>query len=231
MTLLEFARFEKQSGTSVYDVAQRVEAAYKFFDPNFALDPTDQVYYSYYLYQLVRFFKPRRIVQTGTFTGVSAVAMLLASFDAGSPAVIDSIDPEPNFYHHTHNPVSIARQVVAHGKWEERIHFLKGYSCAAPAGDPLPGNLLASLSPDYDLFLVDGDHSFKGALGDLENGMSALRNGKGIIVVHDYNGIREVRAAVDFWRHKHPGRISHEFSTSQPCGLGIFQLSNENPLN
>lgn len=224
MTLLEFAQQVGHSPITKEKVADRVEQAYKFFDQNFSLDPTDQIYFCYYLYQLVQSFKPTKVLQTGTFTGVSAMSMLLSSFDVGAPTDITTIDPEPPFYHSIHNPVSIARQIVTGNKVDEYIHFLKGYSNDAPADDPLPGNILDSLSPEYDMLVIDGDHSFQGAYQDLVNGMKNFRNGQGIIVIHDYNGIPEVRAAVDFWHNKYQNRILYSFKTAQPCGLGIFQV-------
>lgn len=223
-TLNQYAAYYSAQRHRMRHIAEKIESVYKPIDNDFKLDPTDQVHFAVALYHAISFFKPEQVVQTGTFTGVSAIAMLNAANDHGIPIHITTIDPEPEYYFNTKNAVDIARQAVRHHPMGQRVTFIKGYSGPSPEEERNgpPGRRLEHLPCIYDMIVIDGDHSFKGAYNDLKKGYKKLRNGKGVMFVHDYNGIPEVRAAVDLWINR-SGTANQAINTEHPCGLAIIQ--------
>ena len=64
---------------------------------------------------------------------------------------------------------------------------------------------------DVDFFHIDGDHTYYGALHDLEIVWPVIRSG-GVMVVDDYDFLIEVRGAVDQFIRSHTESIqSHEY--------------------
>lgn len=222
-------------------ISERVRKRYTPFAPGFEIDQVDQSHFIRLLYRLVLYFGAGRIVQTGTFTGVSAVAMLLAGEDLGRLADLVTIDPEPTDYFCTERPVDLARAVIEANHWVDRVSFLRGFSGSPPKEDPpgalrdaraapgakgsLPSGLLASSPDDFDLAVVDGDHSFRCVLEDLTFSAAKLSPaGPRLIAAHDYNGIPEVRGAVDRFRSRLT--CAHRsYSTATSCGVALIQLT------
>jgi len=56
---------------------------------------------------------------------------------------------------------------------------------------------------DFDLILIDGDHSYEGALGDIEGVLEFLSNGA-YVVLHDCHFF-EVKKAIEEALDRHPG--------------------------
>lgn len=222
----EFSHHLISRTSETQDIARRVQDQYRqTHDPEFTLDPLDQVHYVAALYHAVRFFQPERVLQIGTFTGVSLVAMLTAASDCDLPIEVTTIDPEPEQYFMTRRPVQIARKVVEANRYDRRVRFIQGYSCAASEKNGAPEHMLAKLDASYHMLVVDGDHSFRGAYNDLKIGESKLENNSGVVIVHDYNGIPEVRAAVDLWINQSKC-VQHAFSTEHRCGLVVAKVED-----
>ena len=223
----QFREFYFREQSRVPEMLSRLTLMYRAHDPGFRLDPSDQVYFSSVLYLLVRFFHPRRILQTGTLTGMSMAAMLLGADDAELETAVVTIDPEPELYGWVVRPVDLAKAVAEESGWADWVRFLKGYSGPAPQdeGDsPLPAGLVSEQQADFDMAVVDGDHAFRAALADLVGCADKLRtDGPRIVVVHDYNGIPQVRAAVDCWRLR-LGNAHSALCTSTPSGVALIQL-------
>src|SRR5687768_7077028 len=88
-----------------------IEAVYQQALP-FKLDGPDLATFLTILYQAVCYFKPKLVVQTGTFIGTSSVALALG-FRRNGFGQLQTIDPEPPEYFGQANPVSLARKVTA----------------------------------------------------------------------------------------------------------------------
>jgi predicted O-methyltransferase YrrM len=186
------------------DVLERVRAAYDRVHP-LDLSDDDLATFLGVLYLAVRYWEPRVVVQTGTFVGTSSVALALGMADNGH-GVLYTVDPEPRSYFGIREPVAIARTVVAASGLGRYVQFVRGYAT-------LPfdrGRMALPVAPtwclrdlpcgEYDLLVVDGDHTFNGCYLDLVHGAARLAtDGPRIVIVHDYLGIREVRAAVRDW--------------------------------
>lgn len=223
-SLGEYAKVQLGWQDTSASIVSEIECAYQCHNPKFKLDPNDQVHFAVALYHAVRFFQPARIIQTGTFTGVSLIAILKAARKYQLPIHITTIDPEPKQYNNVDNPVDIAREIVHREGLDPFVIFLKGYSGDKAGSDGLPYDLLKTLPSTFDMLVVDGDHSFQGAYGDLRHGCSLLRGDGGLVFVHDYNGIAQVKAAVDLWLNR-TENIVDAIRTGSPSGLAMFQLS------
>jgi predicted O-methyltransferase YrrM len=181
------------------------------------------------LYRAVRYFRPRRVVQTGTATGASAVAIGLGLLDNQAGRLV-TIDPEPPAYFGVERPVDVARAAVARAGLSEIVHFEQGYSTLAldagrmqlpPAASwRLPAVTAAAPA---DVIVVDGDHTPLGAHLDLTYGSRGLAaDGPGLIVCHDYRSIGAVRDAFHAWVDLVHPRFVHVVDS--PCGIAIAQV-------
>ncbi|MFQ5906390.1 MAG: O-methyltransferase [bacterium] len=187
------------------------------------------------LYLATCYFKPRSVVQTGTFVGTSSLSIALALRENGF-GQLHTIDPEPPEYFGISEPVSIARKVAAEGGLDDQICFVKGYSTLPFDAGRM--KLIAGLCwqlqeisrrVGYDMLVIDGDHTFFGCYFDLVCGALELsRRGPRLIVVHDYLGIPAVRRALRKWKAQNP-RLAMKVVPS-PCGIALIQLAGENSI-
>jgi hypothetical protein len=227
-TLDEFVSFYQlnQSGSSIV-----LDWVNEVYDPVFPIelkDPDLQLFLSV-LYQLIRFYKPENVVQTGTFTGTSSLA-IAKSFTDNNKGMLFTIDPEPFSYFGVSNPVDIAREVVGRAQMQDRISFIKGYSTIANDKERMylvPGEYwrLKEIAGkvEYDILVIDGDHTFLGCFYDLYYGAAGLSaNGPRLIVVHDYLGIPSVKKAVRLYKSFFP--LSEIKIIPSPCGIALIRL-------
>jgi hypothetical protein len=64
------------------------------------------------------------------------------------------------------------------------------------------------LKGQVDIYLVDGDHTYEGAMADMENGLPMLKRG-GFILVHDIDRFRPMNEA----SADHPTPVYEAFNT------------------
>lgn len=181
------------------------------------------------LYLATCYFKPRAVVQTGTFVGSSSlsIAFALKRNDFGR---LYTIDPEPPEYFGVSEPVSIARRVVKDARLGEQVLFLKGYSTLPLDATriklaPRPRWQLQKISRmlSYDMMVIDGDHTFLGCYLDLVYGAPGLnQQGPRVIIIHDYLGIPDVQKAVNKWREQSAPLAMKVVPSS--CGIALMQL-------
>jgi hypothetical protein len=178
------------------------------------------------LYRAVRWYRPRTVVQTGTFVGASALAIAMGLEDNGEGELY-TIDPEPPEYFAIREPVEIARRALVVSGLDSRVRLVRGYSTLALDSERmrLPVVPLWRLGavPPADVLVVDGDHTFDGCLLDLIHGADRLaEDGPHLIVVHDYLGIPEVRGAVRAWlRDRRPKELK---IVPTPCGVALIRV-------
>lgn len=211
------------------EVLRRLESAYSSVWPC-SLDDDDIRSFLGVLYLATCYFKPRLVMQTGTFVGSSSLSIALALKQNRSGRLY-TIDPEPPEYFGVKEPVSIARRVVRDSRLSEQVCFLKGYSTL-----PLDSTRIEIVSrpkwqlrkisqmTSYDMLVIDGDHTFLGCYLDLVYGAHGLDPaGPRVIIVHDYLGIPEVQKAVNKWRSQVPSSVMKVVPSS--CGIALIQLS------
>lgn len=139
----------------------------------------------YTLYRLVRYLKPKSILEIGSQHGCSAVAMALAMRDNQTAVDITCIDPFlpsgdndglptlENWYRHI-SAFGYLRDIVLHVTTSDKI--------------------LTSLNREFDFVLVDGSHEYKDVKYDFENVLPLVNDG-GYIWLHDYMTYESVRTA------------------------------------
>jgi predicted O-methyltransferase YrrM len=142
----------------------------------------------YTLYRLVRYTRPRAILEIGTQAGASAVACALAMRDNATPVDVVCIDP---FLESGDNDgLATLRQwyeyVRGSGFLGRGVHLMMTDSRQA----------VALLSKRFDLVLVDGSHKYDDVKHDFEWALSLL-SPEGLVWLHDYVHYEPVRRAVD----------------------------------
>ena len=226
-SLDDFLGFYRAEGAD--DLVARVCEAYERVHP-LEVNDVDLVTFLNVLYLTVRYWRPKAVVQTGTFVGTSSVAIALGLADNGHGTLF-TIDPEPRSYFDVREPVAIARAVIGVAGLGPYVHFIRGYSTMALDGERMalpvaPTWCLPALSCSgrYDMLVVDGDHTFRGCYLDLVHGAAGLAStGSRLVIVHDYLGIPEVRAAVCAWTGE--ALPAEQRVVPSPCGIALMRLA------
>lgn len=142
--------------------------------------------YAWY-YAIAHHFRPRRIAEIGVRFGYSATAMMKGSLDAGVGKV-DYAGFDNGNYIPGSNWVfrnSLSTSAIAH-RVNAQLFDLNTQNCNGLAVDSI------------DLFHVDGDHTYAGAIHDLNLAREVTRDG-GIILVDDVDCIPDVTEAARDW--------------------------------
>jgi predicted O-methyltransferase YrrM len=135
----------------------------------------DHPRYGRFLYALAKTLQPQRIVEIGTLAGGTAIgwARAITENKKGFLTCIDNNSYGRNIY-----PTITKENILATGLSEDKFSLLDGDS----------GGILKKISVDLkgtvDIFLVDADHTYEGALSDIKNGLPMVKPG-GLILVHD----------------------------------------------
>lgn len=140
------------------------------------------------LFSLAFCLRPRSYLEIGTFQGGSALIVANALAALESKARIFCVDPQPK---------------IAPEDWaqlESRAQLFQGYS------PQILGEVAQAAGMPFDLVLIDGDHSYTGALRDAQGVLPYVASG-GYIVFHDAFH-PEVGRAIDHFLDRHPGAIT-----------------------
>jgi predicted O-methyltransferase YrrM len=170
--------------------------------PGFVLPPqwsrreSDHPRYARFCYALAKATGARRILEVGSSAGGTTAgwARALAEGEAGAQpphlVCVDNDSYEPGVY-----PTLTGQNIERVGLKLRRVTFHTGDS----------GPLLAQIKDRYrqyfDVFLVDANHTFDGALADMENGFPMVAPG-GLIVAHDVD--RSIRMTEATAQHAAP---------------------------
>ena len=128
-----------------------------------------------WVYAFTKFYKPDIIVEVGTHTGGTAVgwARALKENEKGKLICIDNDTYAPGAY-----PAMAKRNIREVGLEESRFDLKCGDS------KEIVPKIAKGLKGKVDIYLVDGDHHYEGALADIENGLPMLKSG-GFLLIHD----------------------------------------------
>lgn len=135
------------------------------------------------LYSLIYGLRPTTVLEIGSAEGGSAM-IICAAMDAYGSGRLVCVDPTPRF-----PPELLSR--IAH-----RAVVLKGFS-TDPAILTQAHKEAGSL---FDLIFIDGDHSYLGALRDVEVASPLLRSG-GYLLFHDAHYAEVHRAIEEALKH------------------------------
>lgn len=148
--------------------------------------------HQYVKYRVGAFIRPRIVCEFGVRAGYSGWAICKGASDSGVlPAYVGydgDIDGNgKKFADHARNLVATVSSSAKIVQADTRKLTLEA----------------VRVSPGVSLFHVDADHSLAGARNELFLAASALLPG-GVILADDYDYIRDVRMAVEEFRHAHP---------------------------
>jgi predicted O-methyltransferase YrrM len=134
----------------------------------------DHPRYGRFAYAMARHYRPEYIVEVGTFAGGTAVgwARALVENQKGKLICID-------------------RDVYSRGTFPQVTQ--QNLERLPQLAEQLPGQV--------DIYLVDGDHTYEGALSDITGGLSMMRPG-GFVLVHDVDPGRRMDEQTP--EHPHP---------------------------
>jgi len=139
------------------------------------------------LYRLVRHLRPQRVLEIGTQTGASAIAMGLACRDNGVEADITCVDP---FY-----PTGDNEGGASLAAWYANVHA-SGLKSGIQLLLTTSQAILPELDRRFDLAFVDGSHLYEDVRADMLMSLALLRPG-GYLIAHDYIIYESVRRACD----------------------------------
>jgi len=145
----------------------------------------DHPRYGRFVYAFAKHYKPDYIVEVGTDTGGTAVgwARALIENQKGKLICVDMDAYSQNTY-----PRSVQKNLAKTGLPSRQVDLRCGNS-----REVIP-NLANELKGQVDIYLVDGDHTYEGALADIENGLPMMKPG-GFILVHDIDRFRPMNEA------------------------------------
>jgi predicted O-methyltransferase YrrM len=163
-------------------------------------------------YEIVRHYRPTRIVELGSFAGFSTCAMGLAMKDAGIPGQIYAVDCWEGDGDTKRYGEEVYQWFLACRKELGLEHVIVPLRMTFEEA-------AKKVEPGIDLLHVDGWHKFRAVRHDFATFRPHLRKG-GLAMFHDVNhGFRGMRL---FWRMV-AMRYPH-YLIPYGCGLGVVQV-------
>ena len=152
----------------------------------------DHPRYGRFVYALARHYLPKYILEVGTFAGGTAVGFANAINENGHGKLI-CVDQDS--YSNGTFPQVVKRNLARLGFSESKLQL-----CCGDSKEWLP-QLTETLEGKVDIVLIDGDHTYEGALTDLKNAVPLVRP-DGFILVHDVDRSRRMSELTA--EHPHP---------------------------
>jgi predicted O-methyltransferase YrrM len=135
----------------------------------------DHPRYGRFIYAFARAYKPDLVVELGSYAGGTAIGWATALRDNGKGRLI-CVDAD--LYSQGTFPTVTRKNITKTGLPPDRFELRPGES------KTMIPQVAAELKGKVDIYLVDADHSYEGALLDMENGLPMVKPG-GFILVHD----------------------------------------------
>jgi len=115
-----------------------------------------------------------------------------------------------------------------HGKSNLRSTTLKNVNCMEIIGDSQSDhiiNVVRNLGWEYDLLVIDADHTYRGVKQDYDNYSPFCRK---YLLLHDTVACKGVKQIFEELKDSEDFDFIQEFisATSIKCGLGLFRRSN-----
>ncbi len=157
----------------------------------------DHPRYGRYIYSFAKHYRPKLIVEVGSYAGGTGIGWAKALAENGQGRLI-CVDNDT--YSNGTYPVVTERNICQTGLAANSVEFRSGQSqTVLPAlAKEFPGKV--------DIYLVDGDHTYEGALADITNGLPMMKRG-GFILVHDVDRFRRM----DEMTPAHPAPVYEAF--------------------
>jgi predicted O-methyltransferase YrrM len=147
------------------------------------------------LARLVRVRQPRVVLEIGTFDGRSTLNL---AANAPADARVFTLDLPPDSEQTAAFRLDDAeRRYVRKRESGARVHESDvAHKVTQLYGDSATFDFRSVAGPGVDFVFVDGSHTYNYARADSLTAISLLRDGRGTIVWHDYNGWRGVSEAL-----------------------------------
>ena len=157
----------------------------------------DHPRYGRWVYAFAQALGPEQVVEVGTYAGGTAVAWAraLAESGRGNLHCIDNDSYSQGTY-----PTTTKENLRKAGLAEKRVTLHSGDS------KKLVPQLGRRMKGRMDVYLVDGDHTYEGALADIAGGLPMLKKG-GYLLVHDVDRRRRMDEATP----EHPEPVYEAF--------------------
>lgn len=139
------------------------------------------------LFSLAFGLRPRCYLEIGTFQGGSALIVAAALDALESDARMYCVDPAPQ---------------IAPAHWAQLQQRVQLFEATSPEIIP---TVAAAAGMPFDMALIDGDHSYKGAIRDAEAVLPYMSHGS-YVIFHDGFFV-EVRRAIDDFVGAHPDQL------------------------
>ena len=152
----------------------------------------DHPRYGRFIYSFAKHYKPDLIVEAGTYAGGTSIGWAKAILENGKGQLVCidsdvySKDTFPKITRQNLNRVGATETTAVLQTGESKI---------------LVPQFAGSHPKAVDIYLVDGDHTYEGALKDIKNGLPMMKAG-GFILVHDVD--RNRRMDEETPEHPHP---------------------------
>jgi len=152
----------------------------------------DHPRYGRFTYAFAKHYKPNKIVEVGTYAGGTSIGWTKALSENGTGTLycVDS-----DVYSKGTYPGVTQKNLERVGASATNVIYHAGDSKSI-----LP-DVAKSLTATVDIYLVDGDHTYEGALRDIQNGLPMMKKG-GYILVHDVDTTRRMNEQTP--QHPHP---------------------------
>lgn len=152
----------------------------------------DHPRYGRFIYAFAKVYRPQVVVEVGSYAGGTAIGWATALKENGSGRLI-CVDNDT--YSQGTYPTVTRRNLQKTGLSESRFELRSGDS-----KQMIPA-LARELSGAVDVYLVDADHTYEGAMADMTNGLPMVKSG-GFMLVHDVD--RNFRYLEQTPQHPHP---------------------------
>jgi len=158
----------------------------------------DHPKYGRWVQAFAGYYKPDIIVEVGTYAGGTAVgwARALKTNKKGELICVDNDSYTSGIY-----PEITKKNILNVGLEDEK------FTLKSDDSKIIIPSLAKELKGKVDIYLVDGDHNYKGALADIENGLPMLKP-NGFLLVHDLDKNRKMLEATE----EHPYPVYEAFT-------------------
>lgn len=185
-----------------------------YFDTNifYLLNSNININEGLLLYQLIKKYKPKNILEIGFACGISTSFILCAISNKDK---LTSIDPFQKIQWNSFG-LTVVKNIIKEQKLNTSNHIWDGsYS----------KNFFEDTKNKYDFMLIDGDHSYEGTMIDLL-GSDKVLNKNGILAIDDSLHLNVKKALNNFvlnQNHKNKKNIKYKLINQSVKTMNIYQ--------
>ncbi|MBL7131185.1 MAG: class I SAM-dependent methyltransferase [Candidatus Omnitrophica bacterium] len=143
----------------------------------------------------IRFYEPKNVFEIGTFNGRTTLNMAANSLE---DAIVYTLDlPKEALKATVHKIERGDRNLINKKKYGAKIDRLAYKNKIVQLYGDSASFDYKSFYSAIDFVFIDGSHAYDYVVNDTKHALKMLRNGKGIILWHDYNAWKGVNRALN----------------------------------